>query len=269
MRLPAIVFLTIVACAAEAPSLPDWESYKQRATRVFEGETSYVTGGDMPVTLDELRRGYLAQVEGEALRQAGIAVEESHSTVNRIGTYLNIDDIWKWSDAHSLTYCISDTFGPLKNRVIGEMKTATTAWEKYAEVDFIYLPAHDANCKNSNKGVVFSVRPWNDDGACAFFPSGGACVPRTLVINIPIIDQQYAPVTTQGVFEHELGHILGLRHEHTRDMDSFCYEDDHWRTLTPYDGKSIMHYPWCPGGTNDGDLFITRYDAIGISQLYP
>jgi hypothetical protein len=140
-----------------------------------------------------------------------------------------------------------------------------------ARVNFTYLPAHDGNCNNGNPSVVFSVAPWTSGGACAFFPSGGGCVPRTVVINFPDLDNNYgtiAPnVRTVGVFRHELGHVLGLRHEHTRPEAGVCFENSAWRAVSPYDQASVMHYPWCNGVTAS-DLSITPYDALGAALLY-
>ena len=65
---------------------------------------------------------------------------------------------------------------------------------------------------------------------------------------------------------HELGHVLGLRHEHTRPEAGTCFEDNNWRPLTPYDSASIMHYPQCNG--TSGNLSMTSQDRAGIRALY-
>ena len=75
-------------------------------------------------------------------------------------------------------------------------------------------------------------------------------------------------VRTVGVFRHELGHILGLRHEHIRaEAGGVCTEGTSFRALTPYDSSSVMHYPWCNGVTTT-DLSITASDTSGARQLY-
>jgi hypothetical protein len=264
----ATACLLVAACsgAPDDPDAPSWEAYKASATRIFEGQEVYVVEGDIAVTLDELYEDWLDRLETRELINAGLGVEESHSTVNRVR---NRDDVWSTSARQDLTYCVSNSFGSSKTRVINEMATATANWEAEANVNFTYVSSQDANCTGSNTNVRFAVRPWTSGGACAFFPSGGGCVARTLVINIPDLDQNYAPVTTLGVFRHELGHILGLRHEHIRNSDPFCAESGRWRALTSYDRASVMHYPWCPGATNTGDLRITSLDADGVGQLYP
>ncbi|MFH0901407.1 MAG: MopE-related protein, partial [Pseudomonadota bacterium] len=64
-----------------------------------------------------------------------------------------------------------------------------------------------------------------------------------------------------------LGHVLGLRHEHTRLPTNECYEDFNWRALTEYDSASIMHYPQCEG-TNQLAKVLTELDCQGIGLLY-
>ncbi len=66
---------------------------------------------------------------------------------------------------------------------------------------------------------------------------------------------------------HELGHTIGLRHEHTRPESGTCFEDNNWRALTSYDAASVMHYPQC-NGSNNGDLNLTAADKAGVAALY-
>jgi hypothetical protein len=263
--LAAIAILTLSACA-DSPEVMDWETYKERATRVYEGEVSYVIEGDQWATLEELADDYYRRVQAAELAEQGLGVETSESTVNRVNGQ---DDKWSTSARQNLTYCVSNTFGSNKQRMVNEMAAATAAWESVANVNFIYVPSADSNCRRQNSAVRIPVRPWSSGGACAFFPSGGGCVTRTLVINISDLDNNYAPVTTLGVLKHELGHVLGLRHEHIRSSNPTCAEGGSWRTLTAYDRQSVMHYPWCPEATNTGDLQITSLDASGAAQLYP
>ena len=68
------------------------------------------------------------------------------------------------------------------------------------------------------------------------------------------------------ILGHELGHVLGFRHEHTRPEAATCFEDNQWRPLTPYDSSSIMHYPQCNGTSSD--LSFTAKDAQGVAALY-
>ncbi|WP_458576345.1 zinc metalloprotease [Aliamphritea spongicola] len=70
-----------------------------------------------------------------------------------------------------------------------------------------------------------------------------------------------------GILRHELGHVLGFRHEHTRAESGTCFEDSEWTPLTSYDPFSVMHYPQC-NGQGDWSLSITKQDAKGASCLY-
>jgi hypothetical protein len=77
-------------------------------------------------------------------------------------------------------------------------------------------------------------------------------------------------VRSIGVFRHELGHILGLRHEHVHPSSGApgsCAEGGPWRSVTGYDKFSVMHYPWC-NGVMTSDLSITSADALGVNKLY-
>jgi Dual-action HEIGH metallo-peptidase len=259
----------MAACTLDGQAeidIPSWETYLEWSTREFEGRTIYVAEGDVAVTLEELRAHYdewvAAVLEAAQDSETGIGRTEQESTVNVVN---GVDDLWALGVRRDITYCVSDDFGTLKNRAVAEMVNATRDWERHANVNFRHLWAHDAACNNSNGNVTFSVRPWTSGGACAFFPSGGGCVPRTLVMNFSSFAT--GAVTSQGVFKHELGHVLGLRHEHIRVAGN-CTETGASRAVTAYDSNSVMHYPWCPGATNTADLFLTANDIAGVRSLY-
>src|SRR5262249_39971385 len=79
------------------------------------------------------------------------------------------------------------------------------------------------------------------------------------------------PLTLAGILRHELGHILGFRHEHIRPEAGAVncpHEDDSWHILTEYDPASVMHYPQ-GNGTNTGDLNLTTVDQRGVHVVYP
>src|SRR5262249_20621696 len=74
--------------------------------------------------------------------------------------------------------------------------------------------------------------------------------------------------TPEGILRHELGHILGFRHEHARPENGHsCPESDSdLRPLTVYDNASVMMYPFC-NGVGDS-LELTQYDKLGVARLY-
>lgn len=266
----ALGVIGLAACGAggdEEGAIPTWESYLEASTRMYEGRAIYVVEGDIAVTLDELHASYDRLVawmrDEERGLEPAVGRGQYRSTVNQVA---GVDDLWSTGVRRDLTYCVTDDFGAQKAQAVAEMRQATADWERVGNFNFRYVPAEDGACDNSNANVVFSVRPWAGGGACAFFPSGGGCVPRTVVMDFDAF--AVGAVTSQGVFRHELGHVLGLRHEHIRFPGTTCTENASWRAVTPYDSASVMHYPWCPGGTNLGDLFITPDDTAGIESLY-
>ena len=75
--------------------------------------------------------------------------------------------------------------------------------------------------------------------------------------------------TLLGVLRHELGHVLGFRHEHIRSgAPPGCPDEDVFGAidLNDYDPKSVMHY-FC-GGVGNRDLVITAEDRTASQIVY-
>ena len=255
--------------AETTDGLPTWKQYRAEARREYDGREFFLVEGDWPVSEDELRFRYDSLVDGYPLEATDedLGRQVAKAVINQIN---GADGVYSTTVANNLTYCVSHNFGNNHARAVSEMEFAAEEWERHAGVDFIYDASHDANCNKFNNAVHFAVRSWAMSGGCAFAPHREeyGCVERTLVININQIDTSgHGEVTSQGVFTHELGHILGLRHEHMRNAG--CAENGDIRLLTAYDSDSVMHYPWCEGGTNTGDLQITELDSLGIDEVYP
>jgi hypothetical protein len=123
----------------------------------------------------------------------------------------------------------------------------------------------------SQTGATFVVRyrPGPRPVARSFFPHT-APSERVLLVFDPFFSSgmTFDPV---GVLRHELGHVLGYRHEHIRGPEgkgvNGCYvEDDRWLAIGPYDSKSVMHY-LC-GGAGDSALILTGADKLGHACVY-
>ncbi len=278
-KIRSLIFISsglfAAACAAESPpelELPSWEEYKAGATRTSEeGRTYFLVGGDLVVKEEKLLREaydeYIAVLRAEA---SGLSTAEQESTVMLKPN--GQDDIWSPAQRANLTYCVDNAWGTSKQRVIDEMAAATAAWEAVANVNFIYVPSQDGNCGSAPSGVLFSVRRQSSGGGCAFFPQDGISCEGTRVMTYSLSNVPGAPaVTTTGIVRHELGHILGLRHEHIRSgfsCNGGFEPTSNARNVTAYDSASVMHYPWCQGATNTSDLNITALDAQGLRLLY-
>lgn len=249
-----VTLVSLSACDDEASGLPTWEEFLANASDVADGEVVYTIEGDLPATLEEVERAYaelLAAEDGVAPR----------SIVRLDGGEF---DIWRDRAEHNLVYCISNEFNGDKARVVREVANAARAWEQAADVDFRYAPGQDANCTEANPAVIVAVRPWGATRARSFFPNDGR---GTLWMNMGSYDA--GGTSTTGIFRHELGHILGLRHEQIRPesgASASCYEDDNWAALGAYDRRSVMHYWNCNGIFTDGSLTLS--DQQGIRALY-
>lgn len=257
------ILSVLVGCGGEQTNeTMSWEQFRELSTRQIGDETFYVVGGDEVVSLAELEQTY----EHYLTLSSGLLVESSshHATVNVVG---GRRDIWSRSQAQNLTYCVSNQFGDQKRRVVRAMRRAAADWERSANVNFRYINSEDGNCTTSNNRVLFPVIPYSGGGAAAFFPSFSDSQRRVVFDLQDLSRPVYGNLT--GITRHELGHVLGLRHEHIRNADPECREGGQRETLTSYDTASVMHYPWCPGGTRQGNLRLTRRDREGIRELYP
>lgn len=231
---------------------PTWEEFLASAERDPVTDGVWIVDGDVVIESDKrLVDHYEAMMDDDAL------------TVARIG---GADAIWPAAQARGLTYCVSTSFGARHAQVVEDMANAAAAWEAVADVDFRHVTEEDARCDASNVDVVFDVRPTSGASylARAFFPYQSR---RSR--NVIVDDSSFrvrAPLTLEGILRHELGHVLGFRHEHTRPEAGRCYEDSNWRGVTDYDRSSVMHYPHC-GGDNHA-LTLSDDDAAGAAALY-
>lgn len=229
----------------------------------------YIVNGDIAIPDRKLLREFFdtlqQQASGTANGKLTVGRALSVATLNNGGV-----DTWTSARKKQLAYCVSDSFGARKPAVVADMQAATAAWEQAADVDFLHVAGQDANCTASNQSVVFDVRPVDVDGqylARAFFPSDQRRDRNVLIDNTSFELSPGEPLQLVGILRHELGHTLGLRHEHTRPEAGMCFEDADVQPVTAYDKFSVMHYPQCNGG-GDWSLLLTGLDKAGSACLY-
>jgi hypothetical protein len=237
-----------------APQPPTFEQFEAATYQDVDG--LYIVNGDEPLSGPAELRGYYERM---------VLSQDTDSQSLIINTVGGSDDVWSAAQALDLTYCVSDDFGADKAAVVDAMAGGAAQWETAsAGVDFTYLASEDGDCVTSNDTVLFPVEPvvTSEYIARAFFPSSPDSEMNVLVSD-SLTTSGWSP---DNILAHELGHVLGFRHEHTRPEAGTCFEDNNWRALTAYDAASIMHYPQCNGATED--LSMSGTDREGVGSIY-
>jgi hypothetical protein len=208
-----------------------------------------------------------------------------------LNVHAGVDDVWTESERVNISYCVSTDFGAYHERAVAEMNEATHDWEEAAYVDFIHASEHDGDCAYPTAPVVFTVESiflgTGEAGSEGFPPSyvhEGQF--HWLAIALPAYDTLDRAVdqrTSLGAFVHELGHILGFRHEHVRPEATqapFAYDcfdepvsegSDPWRTIAgaeKYDPNSALHYGTGSCGPLK-DFVLTETDRAAAHSVYP
>jgi hypothetical protein len=101
--------------------------------------------------------------------------------------------------------------------------------------------------------------------ARAFFPYDEVKKRKVIFKELALEKRSFNDI--KRIARHEIGHVLGFRHEHIRPESPVeCSEIDPYDPVTAYDQSSIMHYAFC-GGT--GTTLLSSLDREGAAILYP
>jgi hypothetical protein len=221
----------------------------------------YVVEGDMLRTAKEVETDFVfARGRAAALKQE--FTPELVVTLTANGTR----QIWK-PDQRTLTYSLDRRSFPspaLADEIVATLRNAANEWELVCPECGIRFVFTDDPAPSHSR-VVFIVRHTNAGGkfaASAFFP-GYASRRRVLYIEKSFFE---TTADKTGMLRHEIGHVLGYRHEHIRSVPGCVPEGIFWEPLTPYDPKSVMHYVCGGGGTLR--FAITDLDRTGHRGLY-
>lgn len=176
--------------------------------------------------------------------------------------------ILRWRPGLKLTYAIvKPTLSTAEYNMVKEaMNEATREWEQTCGIAFQHVLDQDGSA--APQGVLFSVRKEDTRGqliAAAFFPNDPAHR-RHVVIDPSFFSTSFSRA---GVLRHELGHVLGFRHEHIRsEAPAVCPQEPTYDTinLSDYDPQSVMHY-FC-GNVGDKELRITAKDTAAAQLVY-
>ncbi len=200
------------------------------------------------------------------------ATESLNSKENRL--LLMTDDslsptVWTQDEAKDLSFCISPDFNNEYDKLETALRWAANEWMSVANVDF--LLREDLSCE-TNSNVLFPVikAPRRARYAArAFFPNYPIKKQRIQVRQQHVRNQALGEI--KWLMLHELGHVLGFRHEHIHpDQGGSCPEKNgaNYVDLTVYDPLSVMHYALCKDNKTK-NFVLSEKDKEGAEATYP
>ena len=262
----------------DPPSDPGFAAYFEAQVAAVDG--GWLIEGDVwTADFARVRAAYRRTVD-VAVDSAADGAEGEHFRGTVVcNTELEIDEIWSPSDKLALSYCFDRSWEAVPERYAlarAATQQAAAAWESAADINFIELAA-GPDC--SHDTALFVVDYLGD--ACLF---GGLLCPsaRAFFPNEPaagrVLSLWSRAFDNQGpgldyTMAHELGHILGLWHEHARfeQPNGVCALSDisggRARAATEADADSVMGYGSC-ASSDPVAPHPSALDRATVAQLY-
>jgi hypothetical protein len=244
----------------------------------IEGEPYWIVESDLRFSEEELTDYALRLAETAEIEEQDPAENEQRGLV---GMGVN-GRMVRWRKGKALTYCVNHaSFGGNETeyqQVVAAIKQAAREWEAVCHVRFRHMAKCDKGVPPGTTAPLFDVVRDPQPGnllALAFFPPDPPEKRHVYIYN-GFFDTRANPYGRVGIFRHELGHVLGFRHEHIRaGAPSSCAQYYGQESLSntvlltsSYDHKSVMHYI-CPGmPTNNAEWVFTNFDRVGAQKVY-
>ncbi len=190
-----------------------------------------------------------------------------------------VRDKFPESKQRNITWCLSPAFNNFGgsatfNKIKNALSAAMADWQKSADIKFVYKTASGSPATCSTLVNVVPDSMVGDGGAFAPFPSHTY---RGLHVGCKT-DSGCVFGKTQTyytqLFKHEVGHVLGYRHEFLNKSPACAAtegDDPTWEALTSYDPESAVNYIASNGGSCVGTAtttYLTNKDRQGTAIVY-
>lgn len=233
-------------------------------------ETLWIVEGDLAI--EESR---IASYAAERVALAEHVSADPESAPRGLVAIERDGKILRWQRGKVLDYCVwrpsfqdEDEY----QAVVRAMTIATEDWSAICGVRFAHRADKDSDEQLQFGDVLFPVVRCQGGGntlAVAFFPDHA--MKKRMVRVFDGFFRDFGPdsFTHEGILRHELGHVLGFRHEHIRpEAPELWNPEDTSQTwnLGAYDPSSVMHY--VRDGFGDPGLHFTDSDREGAVRVY-
>ncbi len=277
---PALLALTACGGPIHAPEAQGFEAFAAEVEKNRFGE--WIVDGDTAILTEAQLREHYERNVAPKHADGDPELAEAESALQSFELFWTTLK-WSSSDKTKLTYCVdADEFTPLQyEKVVRLTKESARAWELAANVRFAHDVSEDGSCPSTvscalslglDQDVTFRIVRGDANGTKA--NATGPYVPCGRIrIDDGVLTKTDDAI--RGTLTHELGHILGFRHEHLRNPahkgKAGCGKQVYGlasKTHTSYDRHSIMHYLSCPGAYDAGVRELSARDQWGAAHVY-